>query len=71
MNETVNSISWDAPEHNHIEKTNDWYWILGIIAISGAVTSMIFNNALFGIVIILSAFSMFIFSHHKPKMLHF
>ncbi len=62
---------WEAPEHTHIEKTSDWYWILGIIAIAGSVTSMIFNNVLFGVVIVLGAVTMVIVSHRKPRIIPF
>ena len=71
MDETVRSIYWEAPEHTHIEKTNDWYWILGIIALASAIASIIFDNVLFGIVIILGAFTMVIVSHKGPKMIQF
>lgn len=71
MDEKIRSISWEAPEHTHIEKTNDWYWVLGIIALAGAIASMIFDNALFGIAIILGAFTMVIVSHNKPRIIKF
>ncbi len=71
MSEQVRSIYWEAPEHNHIEKTGDWYWILWIIAIAGSVASIIFGNVLFGIVIILGAMTMFITSHRKPRVIPF
>ena len=32
--EITRAITWEAPEHNHIEKTSDWYWALGIIAVA-------------------------------------
>ncbi len=71
MEENLHSVSWEAPEHTHIEKTGDWYWILGIVALAGAIVSIILNNVLFGIAIILGAFTMAIVSQHKPKMIKF
>jgi hypothetical protein len=71
MDETIRSIYWEAPEHNHIEKTGDWYWVLGIVALAGSVASMIAGNVLFGIVIILAALTMYIASHRKPRMIEF
>jgi hypothetical protein len=69
MNEEVRSIVWEAPEHRHIEKTTDWYWAVGIIAISTATASIMFKNVLFGLVILLGASTMILFSHRTPKML--
>lgn len=71
MVENVRAIAWEAPEHNHIEKTGDWYWILGILATAGSVASMIFNNVLFGIVILLGAMTMFITGNRKPRIIEF
>ncbi len=69
MEDDVRSVYWEAPEHTHIEKTSDWYWILGIIAIAGSITSIIFNNILFGIVILLGASTMIIVSYRRPQMI--
>ena len=65
------SVSWEAPEHRHIEKTTDWYWIVGIVAISASVVSIILDDILFSIVILLAATTMGIFGHRKPKILPF
>ena len=62
---------WEAPEHTHIEKTSDWYWILGIIAVAGSIASMIFGNVLFSVVILLGAMTLFITSHRKPRVIEF
>ncbi len=67
----IKSITWDAPEHRYIEKTSDWYWALGIIAVSAAAAAIMFGNTLFGIVILLGAGSMALFSNRKPEIIHF
>ncbi len=71
MKGDTRSIYWEAPEHTHIEKTGDWYWILGIIALSGAIASMIFSNVLFGVVIILGALTMVVVSYRHPRVIPF
>ena len=71
MNDETQAITWEAPEHRHIEKTSDWYWAVGIIAISASVVSIIFNNVLFGVVILLGASTMILFGHRRPKMMPF
>jgi hypothetical protein len=63
------SIMWEAPQHRHIEKTGDWYWVVGIIAISASVVSIMFDNVLFGVVILLGATTMILFSHRHPRTL--
>ena len=71
MNDETQAITWEAPEHRHIEKTSDWYWAVAIIAISASVVSIIFNNVLFGVVILLGASTMILFGHRRPKMMPF
>ena len=36
MAEAIKAVTWEAPEHHHIEKRSDWFWVLGILAIAGA-----------------------------------
>ncbi len=71
MSEATRSIYWEAPEHNHIEKTADWYWVLGILAIAASVASIIFDNTLFGILILLAAMTMFITGNKHPRVIPF
>lgn len=71
MEEGIRSVYWEAPEHHHIEKSSDWYWILGIISLSGAIASLIFNNILFSIVILLGAFTMILTVNRKPRILEY
>lgn len=63
-------ISWDAPEHIHTEKNNDWYWAVGIITITMAVLAFMFNNIIFGIFIIVGAFSLVVHASKKPRIVH-
>ncbi len=64
-------ISWEAEEHAHREKNVDWYWALGIVAVVGAVISVIFGNVLFAIVIVLGAILMAIVSLREPSVIPF
>ncbi len=67
MEENPRTLMWEAPEHTHIEKSNDWYWALGILALAGSVTSILLGNVLFGVVIILGAATMIMVSHRHPR----
>jgi hypothetical protein len=65
------AVTWEAPEHRHNEKTGDWYWALGIIAIAAAAAVVVFGNTLFAVVILLGASTMIVVAHREPKMLNF
>lgn len=62
---------WEAPEHHHVEKSGDWYWAVGIIAIAAAAAAIMFSNTLFAVVILLGACTMIVVAHRKPKMMDF
>ncbi len=64
-------IAWDAPEHIHIEKNNDWYWAVGIIALTAAALAFIFSNIIFGIFIVVGAFALVVHASQKPKIAHY
>jgi hypothetical protein len=65
------SLRWSAYEHEHIERGSDWFWALGIIAISAALTSILFSNILFAILIILAATTIGLIARHPPEIHEF
>lgn len=62
-------LSWETPEYVHTEKSADWYWAVGIIAISVATTAVLFDNTIFGIFIILSLATLMLYANRKPDIL--
>jgi hypothetical protein len=63
-------LEWDAPEHYHVEKNNDWYWSVGIITLTGAALAFIFGNVIFGILIIVGVFTLLVHSTRSPRTIH-
>ncbi|MDC1205497.1 hypothetical protein N8083_01465 [Candidatus Pacebacteria bacterium] len=62
------SITWEAPAHQHIEKTSDWFWALGIIAISAGTAAFFFNNFLLAILILIAAAIMALLANREPEV---
>ncbi len=65
----MEKISWRAPEHIYTEKTADWYWVVGIVTLSVALISIILNNLVFAILIIVSAATLSLFATKRPRMI--
>jgi hypothetical protein len=65
------NITWRAMEHHHTEKGSDWFWALGIIAVSSAVVALLFNNFLFALLIIIGSFTMALLASQPPRELQF
>src|SRR5687768_5859029 len=64
-------IEWDSHEHAYSEKSSDWFWAVGIIAISAAVTAIIFNNILFAVVILVGSFALTMHAGKEPPVRHY
>lgn len=64
----IPEISWTTLEHHHNhEKSNDWYWMLGIVAVALAILFIYFGDYLFSLVILLGAFTMVLYSQKEHE----
>lgn len=64
----MTSYRFHAPEYYHRHKTSDWYWMVGIVAVSAIAVAVIFNNILFAILIALGAFSLCMHAARQPDV---
>ena len=64
-------LRWSAYEHEHIERGSDWFWALGIVAVSTALTSILFSNVLFAIVLVVAAFTIGLLARTPPRLIEF
>ena len=71
MVDVVQSITWEAPEHAHVERGANWFWIVGIIGVASAAAAIILGDTLFGVVILLGTVTVILFAQREPKILPF
>jgi hypothetical protein len=64
-------LAWDAPEYHYIERNADWFWSLGIITATIVVLSILFNNILFAVFILLGALAGGIYAAREPATVHY
>ncbi len=64
-------LRWNAYEHDHVPRGNDWYWALGIVAASVAVMSILFHNFLFAILILIAATTLGMLANVLPEIVRF
>lgn len=62
------SISWQALEYFHFDKSSDWYWVLGIVALTGIVLCILFGNILLAVLILVGAVVGGMFAGKEPRM---
>lgn len=61
----IEMFTWHAQEFENFEKTNDWFWAIGLFALLGAVLAIWKGSISFGILILLSGFCLIIFGNVK------
>ena len=61
-------IAWRAYEYQHIPKSSDWFWALGIIAVSIVGASLIFGNIIFAVMVVIAAVGLGIHANKEPRM---
>ena len=68
MPDSQATLRWSAYEHEHVERGSDWYWALGIIAVSVAVTSVLLDDMLFGVLVLAAAVAIGLVSREAPDI---
>lgn len=67
----MENITWQAYERESKNHRPDWYWALGIISASMAITAVLFNNLLFAMLIVIGAFVLALEATRPPKLVRF
>ena len=71
MEQTPRSVTWEAPEHHHVEKGNDWFFALAIIVAAMVVVSILFNDVLFALLIGLAGGALAVSAAKRPSIIPF
>jgi hypothetical protein len=64
-------VTWEAPEHHHVEKNGDWFWILGILTVIVTVTTFFLGNTLFALLLLLAGITMGLVANREPDVIPF
>jgi hypothetical protein len=64
-------LSWTALEYEHRERSGDWFWTLGVIALGGAILAIVLGNILFALFIILGSVTLALHTLRHPQTVTF
>lgn len=67
----ASKLSWKVYDRIEQQHSPDWYWAVGIIAFSLMVTSILLDNILFAILIVLSTIVLFLRTLQKPQLISY
>lgn len=59
-------IAWQTPEYEYIEKTKDWYWVVGAIGVLVSIGSFWIGNWSFGSLVVLVTLVLIYLAMRKP-----
>ncbi len=65
------TLEWSALEYEYKERSNDWFWTLGIIVATGAVTAIIYSNYFFAALLIIGGGLLGFFAKAHPPMMYY
>lgn len=62
----MTSFRFRALEFHYKHKATDWYWAVAIITVAAAATAILFNNVLFGILLVIAGFALVMHASRVP-----
>ncbi len=60
-------IEWEAPEHEHYEKSADWYWWSALIAVALLITAITQASFLFAVLVVIGWITIVIHAARVPR----
>ena len=63
----LETIEWLAPEYVHKERSNDWFWALGLITIIVCGIAIWLQNYIFAIFLLISGCCLIMFTLRHPQ----
>jgi hypothetical protein len=63
-------IIWNAPEHFHVKKTQDWYWSVGVISLALCAVAFIFGNIITGIFVLVATVALVLHASKEPNIVY-
>ena len=69
MEDSNEKIEWSALEYEEKDRSNDWFWALGVIAVAGSITSIIFGNYFFALLLLIGTFLLGFLAVKKPEII--
>lgn len=59
---------WEGREYEPNPRSADWYWVLGIVAVAGAIVAILFGAFLIAILIIAAAAAVALHARKEPPV---
>ena len=68
MDERLRSVTWEGYPHHHIERGQDWFWMLGIATVALTIAAILIGDILFGVLIFIAGIVSGLQALREPKL---
>ena len=68
MEPAVRAVSWEAPQHHHVEKGNDWFFALAIIVVACIVVAILMDNVMLALLLGIAGGALSISAAKRPAI---
>ncbi len=70
IHDQTKQFIWDGVEHEHLEKSVDWYWGLGIVIVTGIIIAIVSKNYLLAVLLFMGGLMLGFYANDKPAPVH-
>jgi len=63
-------FSWQAKEYRHYNRSEEWFWIVGLIIVLGIILAIVAGNFLFAIIILIGGVTAIMYAVRPPETLN-
>ncbi|MBI5139770.1 hypothetical protein HZA26_04155 [Candidatus Nomurabacteria bacterium] len=67
----MDKLQWSALEYEERERGRDWFWALGTVIVATTLTSLIYGNYFFAVLIALGGILLGFFAIRKPEIVNY
>ena len=64
-------FEWEGREYEHSPKSADWYWALGIVGVASVIASVLFDNYLLAIMVLIATVTIALHGAKHSPLHHF
>lgn len=61
-------IEWETYEYEPRERSNNWYWLVGLVSVGLVIMAIVLKNFLLAILVLLGAFTLMLYAARKPRV---
>lgn len=63
------AIEWETLEYEPRERSSNWYWLIGFVALALMISAIVMKNFLLAILVLLGTFTLMLYAKRHPRII--